>query len=112
MSNLYGVETTDDCREKLDELLELCHQAQERMNKDTIKELKVLLQKYYKAGSTNKGQERMSRLERSHFLPAIQDAYVKAPSLNSRETWENGLYEVESSLRHYLGLLKSLDGIV
>jgi len=101
MSNLYDIESKDDCREKIDELLEVCHRTEQVMNKETVAGLKNRLKEYYKMGDTNKGSDQMSPVERAFFYPAIRDAYVRSPKLNSPKTWREGLYEIESNLRYY-----------
>jgi hypothetical protein len=101
MSNLYGIESRDDCRAKIDELLEMCHRTEQTMNKETMASLKASLKKYYKMGDTNKGSIKMSPDESAFFYPAIREAYVRSPKLNSQKTWREGLYEIESNLRYY-----------
>jgi hypothetical protein len=101
MSNLYGIESDDDCREKIDELLKMHHHAEQVTNKGTIAELKNCLKEYYKMGNTNAGSDQMSHVERAYFYPAIKEAYVRAPNLASPKTWREGLYEIESNLRYY-----------
>lgn len=101
MKNLYGIETQDDCRRKIDELLEMTQQAQQTMNKEEISALKSRLETYYEEGNTEKGQDQMSWVESSFFWPAIREAYINAPKLNSPKRWGTCLYEIGSSLRYY-----------
>lgn len=115
MTSLYGIESEDDCRAKIDELLELHARAEHAMEKESgrqlkkesIRLLKDRLEEYYKAGNTNEGERRMSSVERRYFWPAVRDAYVKAPKLNSPQTWNNGLYEIHSSLTYYRQMLST-----
>jgi hypothetical protein len=101
MASLYGIESEDDCRAKIDELLELHHRAEEAMNKGTITVLKTRLREYYKMGDTEKGRNQMSPIESAWFWPAIQRAYVGSPNLASPKTWHDGLYEIGLNLRYY-----------
>jgi hypothetical protein len=101
MTNLYGVETEADCRERMDELLEMHHRAEQTMSLEVMTELKDRLKEYYKKGDTSKGKAGMSHVETTYFWPAIREAYVRAPNLNSRNTWQEGLSEIESSLNYY-----------
>jgi hypothetical protein len=100
MSSLYGVETEQDCREKIDEVLQspaLCG----TINKETISALKSRLKAYHQKGNNLKGRSQMSRAERVFFWAAIHEAYIKAPNVNSRHTWQKGLQEIESNLKYY-----------
>jgi hypothetical protein len=97
MPSLYGIESEDDCRKRIDELLELHAQAEKSMNKELIATLKSKLKDYYKQGNRTK----MSAVESAYFWPAIQEAYVRSPNLASPKTWREGLYEIHSSLRYY-----------
>jgi len=99
--NLFGIESEKDCQEKLDALLELHARAKEAMSKEAITALKSQLTDYYRKGCTNRGTQQMSSMESCFFWPAIREAYVRAPKLNSPKTWNAGLYDVESSLRYY-----------
>ena len=97
--SLFGIESEEDCRKKLDELLELHARAKRAMDKETIAALNSQLKHYYRKGDTIRGRQRMSQIEAQYFLPAIQDAYVRAPRLSSRKTWNDGLYDIEHALR-------------
>lgn len=97
--SLFGIESEDDCRRKFDELLELHARAERAMDKETIAALKSQLKNYYRQGDTSVGRQKMSRVEAQYFWPAIQDAYVRAPRLSSRKTWNDGLYDIEHALR-------------
>lgn len=101
MASLYGIETEDVCREKIDELLEMCRRAEQAMNKLEIAVLKSRLQEDYKEGDTQKGRDQMSDVESSFYWPAIRDAYEKTPKLTSPKMWPAGLHEIASSLQHY-----------
>ncbi len=96
--SLYGIESEADCREKIDELLELHARAERTMNKESIRIIKDRLAGYRKAGNTNEGKRRMSSVEERWFWPAINEAYVKAPNLNAPKTWKEGLYEIHLNL--------------
>src|SRR5208283_532135 len=101
MASLYGIETEDACREKIDELLEMCCRAEQAMNKLEIAALKFRFEEDFKEGDTQKGRDQMSDVESAFYWPAIRDAYEKAPNLTSPKMWPDGLYEIASSLRHY-----------
>jgi hypothetical protein len=96
--SLFGIESDEECREKIDELLELHARANDALNKEAIAALKSQLRDYYRKGDTNWGRQQMSQVEAQCFWPAIQEAYVRAPRLSSRRTWNEGLYEIEHSL--------------
>lgn len=97
--SLFGIESEEDCRRRLDALLELHALASQVMNKEAIAALKSQLRDYYRAGDTNRGRQQMSQVEAQYFWPAIQRAYVNAPRLSSRRTWNDGLYDIEHALR-------------
>ena len=100
-NSLYGIETENACREKIDELLEITRRAEQAMTKLEIAALKSRLEDDYREGTAQKGQDQMSDVESTFFWPAIQDAYAKAPNLNLPKTWRDRLREIELSLRHY-----------
>lgn len=97
--SLFGIESKADCREELDALLELHDRADRAKNKETIAALKFQLADYYQKGK--RGEQKMSPIEAQYFWPAIKEAYVRAPNLSSRQTWTEGLWEIEHALRHY-----------
>jgi predicted transcriptional regulator len=101
--SLYGIESEDDCRAVLDELLELNARAERavehRMDHESISLLKRRLEEMFKKGDTERGKRQMSQVERQYFWPTIREAYIKAPRLNSPTTWRDRLYEVGSKLR-------------
>jgi hypothetical protein len=100
MSSLYGIESEQDCRSEIDQLLQspaLLGAA----NKDTIADLKSRLKEFYKKGDSDKGQSKMSKVESAYFWPAIRDAYVNAPNLNSPRSWQTGLNDIEDYLRYH-----------
>jgi hypothetical protein len=99
--SLYGITTDDDCRAKIDELLKLSRQATQALTKEKVETVKARLAEYYKIGSSQRGKARMSCVEQAFFWPAIAEAYVRAPNLNSPRTWREGLSEIESNLRYY-----------
>jgi hypothetical protein len=99
--SLFGIESDAQCREEIDELLELHKRAEQATTKETIDALKSQLKHYYRMGDTSRGRQQMSQVEAHCFWPAIQEAYVRAPRLSSRRTWNEGLYEIEFALRNY-----------
>ncbi|SRR5258708_1566309 len=99
--SLYGIESEDDCRAKIDELLEFHARAERAMNKESIRIIKDRLAEYRKAGNTNDGKRRMSSVEERYFWPAINEAYVRAPNLNAPKTWRDGLSEIHLNLTYY-----------
>lgn len=101
MASLYGIETEDACREKIDKLLELCRRAERAMNKLEIAVLKSRLEEDYKDGNTQEGRDQMSDVESTFYWPAIRDAYEKAPKLTSPRMWPDGLSDIVLCLRHY-----------
>jgi hypothetical protein len=101
MANLYGIDSEDACRKKIDELLEMTRRTEKAMDREEISVLKSHLEKYHREGTLEKGRDRMSRVERSFFWPAVREAYVKAPNPASQATWLQGLFDVASSLRYY-----------
>jgi hypothetical protein len=105
MSNLYGIESEADCRQKMDELLEMCLHARQAMNREAMGVLKDRLKKYYKTGDGNRRNNRMSNIERTFFWPAIQGAYLNAPSLIAHRTWQAGLAKIESELLYWKQML-------
>jgi hypothetical protein len=99
--NLYGIETDTDCRRELDELTELNRIAQEHMDKDSVAAIKARLKFQYRKGNSERGRAQMSAIESAFFWPAINEAYVNAPNLNSRQTWREGLSNIEYYLNYY-----------
>ena len=99
--SLYGIKTDDDCRAALDELLKLCQQAVETMTREDVEVVKARLANHYKRGNSQKGKAQMSPVEEAFFWPAITEAYVRSPNLNSPRTWREGLSEIESNLSYY-----------
>ena len=69
MASLYGIETEDACRKKMDELLELCRRAERAMNKLEIAVLKSRLEEDYKEGDTQEGRDQMSDVESTSIGP-------------------------------------------
>jgi chromatin segregation and condensation protein Rec8/ScpA/Scc1 (kleisin family) len=98
MSSLYGIESEDDCREKMDELLALCARAEEAKTKEAVQSLIARLGEYHKAGNANERERRMSEIERAYFWPAIAEAHAYRPNLNHRSKWSEGLAEVRWKL--------------
>ena len=101
MASLYGIETETDCREKLDELLELHQRAEQTPNKANVAALKSSLEAYFKKGNSQRGEARMSPIEQRYFWPAVREAFVRAPRLSAPATWSSGLYDVGFSLKYY-----------
>ncbi len=97
--SLYGIETADDCRARIDELLEMQRLAKAAMDKETIARLKAKLTEYYTLGNTTKGKNEMSKTENAYFWPAIEEAHAFGPSLSHRATWGERLDEVEWKLQ-------------
>jgi hypothetical protein len=97
--SLYGIETEDDCRARIDELLEMQRLAKAAMDKPTIAYLKTRLTEYYTLGNTIKGRNKMSKAEEIYFWPAIQEAHAFSPSVADRATWNEGLEQVEWKLK-------------
>ena len=54
--------------------------AERAMDKETIAALKSQLKDYYRQGDTSFGRQQISQVEAQYFWPAIQDAYVHAPT--------------------------------
>jgi hypothetical protein len=100
MSNLYGIEDADDCREKFNELIEMCTEAEQAKNKKTVTELKNCLTDYHKAGDTKRGLEQMSEIEKRYFWPAIYESYAII-KLNAPKTWADSLYRIKGNLQFY-----------
>jgi hypothetical protein len=98
--SLYGIYTEQDCKTKFDELLALNRVAQETMTKKNVAAIKTALHDYYKQGEHKDAT--MTGIEKAFFFPAIQESFVKSPSLNSRATWQTGLQDIEFYLTYYL----------
>jgi hypothetical protein len=45
--SVYGIETEDDCRKKIDELLEKTRRVGETMNRESVADLKADLKRYF-----------------------------------------------------------------
>jgi hypothetical protein len=101
MANLFGIDTEDDCREKLDELLQTCEDARQAMNKSIMSRLNDRLTEYHRMGNTNRGNDQMSTIEKNFFWPAIDGAHAIKPNVGSQQTWREKLYEVEAELQFY-----------
>jgi hypothetical protein len=101
MGNLFGIETEADCRAKLDELLALHERADQTRDKSAVAALKSSLEAYYKKGNTLRGERQMSPVEERYFWPAVVKAFVRAPNLGKRSTWDDGLYEIRLNLTYY-----------
>jgi hypothetical protein len=101
MANLYGIESEEVCREKIDGLLEMTRRAEKAMNQEKVPAMRSRLETYYGKGNSQKERDQMSGVESTFFWPAVREAYAKAPNLASPTTWLEGLYDVASSLRHY-----------
>ena len=96
--SLFGIESEDDCRREIDALLVLHARAKEEMSDEAVAAIKSALRECYDQGKTVRGTRQMSQVEEQYFWPAIQEAYTRAPNLNSRRTWNDGLWEIEHSL--------------
>jgi len=97
--SLYGIESDEDCRNKIDEILR-SPAFHGTVNKETVSALKSVLSAYYRSGDSEKGQRKMSRVESAFFWPAIQEAYVRAPKLSSPSSWKDGVAEIEMDLKY------------
>lgn len=100
MANLYGIESEQDCRNEIDKLLQ-SPALHGTVNKETIAALKSRIKEYYKKGDSLKGRSQMSPVERQWFWPAIHEAYVKAPNVSSRRTWNDGLHDIKYYLIYH-----------
>lgn len=96
--SLFGIESEDDCRREIDALLVLHARAKEEMSPEGVAAIKSALGEYYRKGNSVRGTRQMSDMEQRYFWPAICEAYTRAPKLNSRRTWNEGLWEIEHSL--------------
>lgn len=95
--SLYGIETDNDCRRTIDALLELHRRAEQQPTKETVGALKAALKACY----NKRDDSKMSEVESRCFRPAVTEAYVHAPNLNSPKTWRDGLYDIQWDLRKY-----------
>jgi hypothetical protein len=98
--SLYGIESEQDCRDRIDELLE-SPALNGTVSKETVAALKTRLAELYREGTSARGQGQMSTVEQAYFWAAIQEAYPKSPKINAPSTWEGGLYDIADYLRHY-----------
>jgi hypothetical protein len=103
--SVYGIYTAEDCKKKFNELLVLNRLAEETPNKETVAQIKNPLHRYYKQGEYK--DDAMSAVEKAFFFPAIHESFAKGPNINSRETWESGLADVEFYLTYYLRQLEA-----
>jgi len=92
--SVYGIETEDDCRKKIDELLEKTRRVGETMNEESVADLKADLKRYFDL----RNDKKMSAVDRT-FFRAIHEAYLRSPHLGRRQTWRTGLYEIEWKLK-------------
>ena len=99
--SLIGIETEEQCRTALDELLMLNQSAQSVLTKEAVFSVKSRLHELYKMGDGVKADKKMSKIERTHFWPAIREAYVSCPNLTSPQTWRSALSSVEDYLKYY-----------
>lgn len=100
MASLYGIETEQDCRNEIDELLR-APALNGNANKETTAALKSCLADLHKQANSARGQRQMSEVERRYFWPAIEEAHANAPNVNSQRTWQEGLDEIELNLKYY-----------
>lgn len=99
--SLFGIESEEDCRQKIDALLELHGRAERATTKEAVASLKAALKVYYDKGNSGKAKGEMSQVESSWFWPGVYEAFVKGPNLNDPSTWHDGLYEVQLNLSYY-----------
>jgi hypothetical protein len=98
---LYGIESEDECREKIDELLGQVEEAEQNASKETVSAVVSSLVAYHKQGNSLRAQSRMSGVERRYFWPAISEAHAYRPNLAKPRTWKESLEEVEYKLKKY-----------
>jgi hypothetical protein len=101
MKSLYGIESDAECREKINELLEMHRRAEQEMGKEAVKALTDSLTKYHKMGNSDRARKKMSEVEDHFFWPAISHAHAEAPKLNSSKTWQEGLAGIKLNLTYY-----------
>lgn len=103
--SLYGIETEEDCRAKIGELLELQDRAAQAKGKDATRratsDLNSRLAEYHKTAGATKRESCMSAVERAYFWPAIQEAYAFRANLARPATWSAGLDEVRWKLEKH-----------
>jgi ElaB/YqjD/DUF883 family membrane-anchored ribosome-binding protein len=103
--SVYGIETEDDCRKAIDELIAMADSAEEELksgsvrSRHTVEALKSRLQELFKKNKRSSGPG-MSAVEAAYLWPAIQDAYVSAPKISSPKTWPAGVAEIKMNLRY------------
>jgi hypothetical protein len=97
MASQWGIETQDDLRRKIEELLALTNAAQRALTKEAITALRLPLTEYHKRPDSR----RMSQVERDQFSRMVHVAFIQLPKLSASRTWENRLFEMESTLRLY-----------
>jgi hypothetical protein len=97
VSNVYGIQTEDDCRAKIDELLALNAKAEETLSREDVGAVKARLA----ALCDEADDKRMSKVEASYFWPAIRDAHLHAPHLGQPRTWRSKLDDIEWYLNYW-----------
>ena len=93
--SVYGIETEDDCRMKIDALLAKVDFASNIMNRENISDVKADLKKYFR----QRDDKNFSKIERQCFWPAIHKAYVRSRHLGRPQTWRTALYEIRLQLK-------------
>lgn len=101
MSNVYGITSEAECRARIDELLLRNQEAQRAPFGEEVKVITSRLTDLYKKGNTTRAQELMSPIESAYFWPAIQEAHARRPLLNKRDTWVEGLNDIEDTLKYH-----------
>jgi hypothetical protein len=100
-TNLYGIGTDADYPRELGASTGTrSHRSKQDEQRDGQRH-QVALKDYYRIGHGNGSDSQMSDVEGRFFFPAAQEAYVKSPKLSSRQTLNEGLLNIDSSLRYY-----------
>lgn len=103
--SLYGIETEDECKRAIRELVEMTNTAEEALRtgsmtaKVAVEDLKLRVTELFKKNKRSFGP-RMSAIEEAYFWPAIQNAYIGLPKISSPKSWVKGVAKVKMSLRY------------
>jgi hypothetical protein len=101
MGSLYAIQTEDDCRARLGELLEMAQAARVASYDDDKESLIRDLKKRLAEDRKKWDENRASRIEILFYRPAINEAHAHAPSLSRKKTWDRDLDEVAFQLKYY-----------
>lgn len=101
-------------KKQFDDLLALLeNQPLQRNDKSKaqqmLKTLKDALASDYKAGDTNRGQERMTEAERHYFHPAVHEAFAEIHvrwNTVPNDQWFSELYGAQINITHMLHQLE------